>query len=58
MLIRIDTMGPKGINIITIKQHAYITSYNIRIPVDIKPYSLRVRKVVKATNNILVKPDK
>ena len=29
ILIRIDTIGPKGINIIITKRHAYITSCSI-----------------------------
>ena len=37
MLISIDIMGPKGIDIITTKRHAYVTSYSIRVPVEIKP---------------------
>ena len=56
MLIGMDTMGPEGIDIITTKRHAYVTSCNTRIPVDIKPRGARVRRAVKATNDVLVKP--
>ena len=37
ILIGMDTIGPEGINIITTKRHAYVTSYNMRIPFKIKP---------------------
>ena len=37
MLIRMDTMGPKGIDIITTKRHAYVMSCNMRIPIKVKP---------------------
>ena len=56
MLIGMDTMGPEGIDIITTKRHAYVTSCNMRIPVNIKPRGTRVRRAVKATNDVLVKP--
>ena len=58
ILIRIDTIGPKGIDIITTKRHVYVTSYNIRILVNIKPRGVRVRRAVKVMNDILVKLDK
>ena len=56
MLIGMDTIGPEEINIITTKRQAYVTSCNIRIPVEIKPQGARVRRAVKAKNDVLVGP--
>ena len=56
MLIGMDTMGPEGIDIITTKRHAYVTSCNMRIPVEIKPQGARIRRAVKAKNDVLVRP--
>ena len=36
ILIKINTINSKGINIIIIKRYIYITSYNIYIPIKIK----------------------
>ena len=36
ILIGIDTIGPKGINIIIIKRYTYIISCSMRIPIKIK----------------------
>ena len=56
MLIGMDTIGPEGINIITTKRHAYVTSCSMRILVKIKPQGARVRRAVKAKNDVLVRP--
>ena len=56
MLIGMDTMGPEGIDIITTKRHAYVTSCNTRIPLEIKRQGARVRRAVKAKNDVLVRP--
>ena len=37
ILLNIDIIGTKKINIIISRREAYISTYNMRIPIDIKP---------------------
>ena len=56
ILLGMDVVGPKEINVITSRKHLYIGSCGIRMPIEIRPRGTEVRRPIKAKQDVLIHP--